>query len=130
MNKEIEYKIPIHETQAINKKRISKENEEWKGNSIAKKIQKRKKPATIRFLKRRFHETKALEIDFEIKKGFHKDNNRHLSLDSQISLLPLGFSPLPSLLPGHYAIIKGREEGRELLRKSVINFIDNSLDNL
>ena len=93
MNKEIEYKIPIHETQAINKKRISKENEEWKGNSIAKKIQKRKKPATIRFLKRRFHETKALEIDFEIKKGFHKDNNRHLSLDSQISLLPLGFSP-------------------------------------
>ena len=24
---------------------------------------------------------------------FHKDNNRHLSLDSQISLLPLGFSP-------------------------------------
>jgi len=27
------------------------------------------------------------------RQQFHKDNNRHLSLDSQISLLPLGFSP-------------------------------------
>ena len=34
--------------------------------------------------------------EMSAQEQFHKDNNRHLSLDSQIILLFLGFSPLIS----------------------------------
>ena len=40
------------------------------------------------------HRLGAEEIWIRIERArFLRDNNRHLSLDSQISLLPLGFSP-------------------------------------